>query len=438
VIPSIPPPESNKYKIPVDYYIMLGICALFVSLAFLLNTPQQIWDGLIRIHTSRSILITDYIVVGGIGAALVNSAILTFFNLLLLLLMKRDSSGKIVASLFLTLGFSLFGKNMFNSLPIMAGVWLYGRVAGKKFSDVVIFAMIGTTIAPIVSQITFMYEDFNISRFFAAYATGIFVGFLFPIVADHVKRMHNHYCLYNGGIAGGFIATMFAGLMRSIGVEIVPENFWDTEHTTHLAILAYSIALAMIIYGIVMDKPKNAYKKYTKLLKEKNPDNSDYLAKYHNTCYINIGILCIVSTTVILILGKPINGPILGGILTVAGFGASGKHLRNVIPIMMGSIIAVYLNLFDFAAPVNALAILFSTGLAPISGKYGWIWGVVTGFIHVSIAVFIGEINGGFNLYNNGFAGSFVAVLILPLIVAFRTFHQKMKPSEKREIKKKG
>jgi len=260
VIPSIPPPESNKYKIPVDYYIMLGICALFVSLAFLLNTPQQIWDGLIRIHTSRSILITDYIVVGGIGAALVNSAILTFFNLLLLLLMKRDSSGKIVASLFLTLGFSLFGKNMFNSLPIMAGVWLYGRVAGKKFSDVVIFAMIGTTIAPIVSQITFMYEDFNISRFFAAYATGIFVGFLFPIVADHVKRMHNHYCLYNGGIAGGFIATMFAGLMRSIGVEIVPENFWDTEHTTHLAILAYSIALAMIIYGMLWINPKTLIK----------------------------------------------------------------------------------------------------------------------------------------------------------------------------------
>ena len=420
--------EPGKFKIPVDYYILFGICGLFIATAFLFNSPQQILDGFIRIQTSRSVLVTDYIVVGGIGAALVNSSLLTLLNLFLLLLLKRDSNGKIVAGLFLTLGFSLFGKNMLNSLPIMAGVWLYGRVSGKKFSDVIIFAMIGTTIAPIVSQIAFLNEYFNLPRFFSAYAIGIFVGFLFPLVADHVKRMHNNYCLYNGGIAGGFIATMSAGLLRSIGIEIVPENFWDNENTMPLAVLAYSIAAALIVYGVVMDKPKNAYKKYVKLLKEKNPDNSDYLKKYHNTCYINIGILCIVSTTVILILGKPINGPILGGIFTVAGFGGAGKHLRNVIPIMIGSTIAVYLNLFDFAAPVNALAILFSTGLAPIAGKYGWIWGIVTGFIHVSIAIFVGEINGGLNLYNNGFAGSFVAVLILPLILAFRAFHQKMKP----------
>ena len=416
-----------KYKIPIDYYIMFGICVLFIGVAFFLNTPQQILDGYIKIHTSRSVLITDYVALGGIGAALVNSAVLVLFNLLILVLIKRTPNGKIIAALFLTLGFSLFGKNMLNSLPIMAGVWLYGRISGKKFSDVVIFAMIGTTIGPIVSEIAFLDEHFNFLRFLAAYGVGVFVGFLFPIVADHVKRMHNHYCLYNGGIAGGFIATMFAGIMRSVGIEIIPENFWDTEHTVHLAILAYTIAFVMIILGIIADKPKTAYKKYIKLLKEKNPENSDYLVKYHNTCYINIGILCIVATTIMLVIQKPINGPILGGIFTVAGFGAAGKHLKNVIPIMAGSIFAVYLNLFDFDAPVNALAILFSTGLAPIAGKYGWIWGVVTGFLHVSIAIFIGEINGGFNLYNNGFAGSFVAVLILPLIVAFTTFHKKMK-----------
>jgi len=419
--------HKSGYRIPVDYYIMLGICVLFIIIAFILDTPQKIYDGFYKIHISRSVLITDYIALAGIGAALLNSAILVIFNLFILIITKREPNGKVIAALFLTIGFSLFGKNIFNTLPIMAGVWLYGKVSGKHFSEMAIFAIISTTIAPIVSEIAFLKDDFTITRFILAYATGLFIGFIFPVIADYVKGMHNHYCLYNGGIAGGFIATMFAGFLRSIGVEIIPENLWDTAYTNQLAILAYVIAAVLILYGLITDKPKNVVKKYIELLKEKDPDDCDYLTKYHNTCYVNIGIMCIVSTTVMLSLGKPINGPILGGIFTVSGFAACGKHLRNAIPILAGSIIAAHLNHLEFDASVNTLAILFSTGLAPISGRYGWHWGVITGFMHVSIAVFIGDVNGGLNLYNNGFAGSFVAVIILPIIAAFKGFYFKIK-----------
>jgi len=426
-------PKTNRFAVPVDYYIMFCICVLFIVVAFYMDTPRQILDGYIKIHTSRSVLITDYVSLAGIGAALVNSALLVIINLILLISNKREPNGKIIASLFLTIGFSLFGKNMFNTLPIMAGVWVYGRVSGKKFSDMIIYAMVSTTIAPIVSEVAFLNESISFIKFVSAYSIGLFVGFIFPVIADYIKVMHNHYCLYNGGIAGGFIATMFAGFLRSIGIEIIPENLWDTEHTRHLAYLAFFIAFSLIIYGLATDKPLNACRKFFKLLKEKDPDDCDYLTKYHNTCYINIGIMCIVSTTVMLVLGKPINGPILGGILTVSGFAACGKHLRNATPILIGSILAVYLNHLESTASVNTLAILFSTGLAPIAGRYGWHWGVITGFLHVSIAVFIGDVNGGLNLYNNGFAGSFIAVLILPIIVAFKALYVKL---NKKFIKK--
>jgi len=420
-------PDAGRYKIPVDYYIMFSICFLFIIIAFVLDTPRDIFDGYIKIHTSRSVLITDYIALAGIGAALINSAFLVIFNIFLLVINKREPNGKVIAALFLTIGFSLFGKNMLNTIPIMAGVWLYGRVSGKKFSEMIIFAMVSTTIAPIVSEVAFLDESFSIIRFIAAYGIGIFVGFIFPVIADYVQGMHNYYCLYNGGIAGGFIATMFAGFLRSIGIEIVPENLWDTEHTMHLAIIAYAIASALILYGIITERGVNAFKKLVQLLKEHDPYDNDYLVKYHNTCYINIGIMCIVSTTVMLLLGKSINGPVLGGIFTVSGFAACGKHLRNAIPIIIGSIIAVYLNHLEFDASVNTLAILFSTGMAPIAGKYGWHWGIITGFLHVSVAVFIGDVNGGLNLYNNGFAGSFISVLILPIIVVFKTLYSKTK-----------
>jgi len=128
-----------------------------------------------------------------------------------------------------------------------------------------------------------------------------------------------------------------------------------------------------------------------------------------------------------LILGKPINGPVLGGIFTVSGFAACGKHLRNAIPIIIGSIAAVFVNNLDFKDPVHSMAILFSTGLAPIAGKYGWHWGIITGFLHVSISIIIKDVNGGFNLYNNGFAGSFVAVLILPIIYEFNSLIDRLK-----------
>ncbi|MCL2185379.1 MAG: DUF1576 domain-containing protein [Treponema sp.] len=416
----------QKYRIPVDYYIMFSICILLVIIAFIVSTPSQILEGYIKIHISRSVLITDYIALAGVGAALVNSAALLFFNLFLLIINKRDPDGKIMAALFLTIGFSLFGKNMFNTLPVMAGVWLHGRVSGKKFREMILFAMISTTISPIVSEVAFLDSSFHLPRVVTAYGIGVFVGFIFPVIADFVQGMHNYYCLYNGGIAGGFIATMFAGFLRGIGIEIIPESLWDTEHTGLLAIIAYIIAFSLITYGIATEKGLLAFKKFKELLKEHDPYDCDYLVKYHNTCYMNIGIMCTLSTSIILLLGIPVNGPVLGGIFTVSGFAACGKHLRNAIPIIAGSIIAVYFNHLQFSAPVNTLAILFSTGLAPISGKYGWHWGIITGFLHVSIAVFIGDINGGLNLYNNGFAGSFITVLILPIIVIFKSTYAKL------------
>jgi hypothetical protein len=76
------------------------------------------------------------------------------------------------------------------------------------------------------------------------------------------------------------------------------------------------------------------------------------------------------------------------------------------------------------------LAILFSTGLAPIAGKYGWHWGMIAGFVHVSVAIIIGDLNGGMNLYNNGFAGGFVAITAVPLIEFFKVLWSSRKKNK--------
>ena len=62
------------------------------------------------------------------------------------------------------------------------------------------------------------------------------------------------------------------------------------------------------------------------------------------------------------------------------------------------------------------LACLFCTTLAPISGYFGWPFGVLAGFLHSSVVLYTGTPVAGMNLYNNGFAGGIVAIFMVPVI----------------------
>ena len=66
------------------------------------------------------------------------------------------------------------------------------------------------------------------------------------------------------------------------------------------------------------------------------------------------------------------------------------------------------------------LATLFGTTLAPISGQFGWQWGIVAGFLHSSAALTVGFNHAGLNLYNNGFAAGIVAAVMVPVIIAVK------------------
>ena len=106
--------------------LILRIVA-FYALAFIIfglsmSSPSQVFAGLVRILTTRDALITDYIGVGGIGAAFVNAGLLTLIACAIYHRTKAQISGLSVASLFLLLGFGLFGKNLLNVWPIGSAV----------------------------------------------------------------------------------------------------------------------------------------------------------------------------------------------------------------------------------------------------------------------------------------------------------------------------
>ena len=133
-----------------------------------------------------------------------------------------------------------------------------------------------------------------------------------------------------------------------------------------------------------------------------------------------MGILGLLSTSLVLIINGDLNGPTISGIFTIIGFGAFGKHLQNVIPVIIGALIGAYFNINPINSPSLILSILFSTALAPIAGKFGWLAGILAGVLHVNMVSNIGYLHGGLNLYNNGLGAGFVAMLLVPVLKAFK------------------
>ena len=107
--------------------------------------------------------------------------------------------------------------------------------------------------------------------------------------------------------------------------------------------------------------------------------------------------------------------------MSIESYNPSTGALKNdTIPLIIGSTIAAIFNVNGLNYPPIILSILFSTTLAPISGKFGWKIGIVAGLMHVNIVANTGYLHGGLNLYNNGLAGGLVAMILLPLITTFK------------------
>jgi len=409
--------------LPLPYVLMLAVNLSFIALAFSLETPEVIFDGFIRIISSRSILVTDYIAVGGIGAALLNVAIAGLSSLLMLITSRIKPSGAVIMALWLTAGFAFFGKNVFNMIPLTIGVWLYAKYKKEPFSNYTLASLLVATLSPVVSEISFLGILSFPVELLLGILIGFVVGFVFPPISSHMMRAHSGYDLYSMGFAGGLIATIIATTKMSMGHEVIPAAYASFGNNLPLSIMLYSFALVMILCGLfagdegspLLNARKNL-KDYLKFHKYSGRLITDFFFLFKYSIYINMGLLCAFATTVVLLLGAELGGIVLAGIFTLVGFACFGKHIMNVVPIMIGSLISAYLNIWPLTSPSNIAAILFSTALAPIAGQFGWIWGIIAGFLHVSVVMFVGELNGGLNLYNNGFAAGLVAMFLVPVI----------------------
>ena len=413
---------TNVVKEKHKYWIMYIYSTLIVLAGFFMNDFQEILEGIYKIIVSPSFLITDYFALGGIGASLVNSGILMILSTLIGQISKTSMSGSLIAAIFTVGGFALFGKNIYNVISIVLGVYLYCLIKKENFSKHITVALFGTALAPVVSQLSFGMSLNPFLGIVLGNIVGIFIGLaLSPLAASFVK-FHQGFNLYNIGFTAGIVGMVLMSLFRSTGYnhDIVSNVYIKTEISLVVFFILYFIS--MLALGSVL--AKNNISNYKKLLNFKIKGATDFVdLGGFPLAIFNMGVLGLISTAIVLIFKAPLNGPLIGGIFTVVGFGAFGKHPKNSLPVMAGVIIGYLLIGVSLGTTGAMLTVLFSTTLAPIAGYYGSGAGILAGLMHVSLISNTGYLHGGMNLYNNGFTGGFVAAVLVLLFQAYNKKH---------------
>ncbi|MFP4173957.1 MAG: DUF1576 domain-containing protein, partial [Candidatus Hydrogenedentota bacterium] len=393
--------EATHMAVLMALPLLLIVTGLTVGLT--MESVGDFLTGLKSILKSPSILLTDYLAVGGLGATLLNAGTCGLIGCLIMIVLRIEPSGPFIAAIYTVIGFAFFGKNLFNIWPIFIGVMLYARVEGTPFKNYALIALFGTTLAPLVSFITFgSWLTLSVGAPLGI-ALGVGAGFVLPPLASHMLQFHNGYNIYNIGFTGGMLGSFFIAILRGFRFDIEPERLLNDEFSEWLQICFGAVFVAFIAFGVWLsrsDMPAlrlalaNIYASSGRLV-------SDFTSiGNHAAAFVNMGIMGLAATAFTLLLGGAFDGPVIGGVLTMVGFSAFGKHLRNCLPILFGVFVASLFKSWDGGTTELVMSGLFGATLAPIAGHYGIVAGIVAGFCHLSVVMNVAVLHGGVNLYN--------------------------------------
>ena len=391
--------------------VTLFMFILIFFITYIINEHENIFIGMYKIITSPAILVTDFIYVGGLGAAFLNAILIFSFNFFLIKSFKVKITGITIASFFTVFGFSFFGKNILNILPFYLGGILYSIYTSTDFSEHIVPIAFSSALAPFVSSVAFYGEISYETSYINAILIGVLIGFIVVPLAKSLYDFHEGYDLYNLGFTAGILGSVIIAVLKLYHFEIKPQFLLSTEYDVSLKVLCSSLFSSLIIIGFYINE--NSFSGYFSLIKD-DGYKSDFTKKYgYGLTFINMGIMGFISIGFVTITGQAFNGPVLAGIFTVVGFSANGKTVFNTFPVLIGVLLASLGskgNTFTLA-----ISGLFGTALAPISGVFGPIAGVIAGWLHLAVVQNVGLVHGGLNLYNNGFSAGIVAGFLLPI-----------------------
>jgi len=416
--------KINEKQEPVvgKYFLLIAIA--LITLGVCSDSPKNIIDGFYQIIIQSDALITDYLAVGGLGATFINAGLIMLINFLVMRKIKLKINGFFIAGMLVTTGFAFFGNNILNVIPIYLGGYLYAKYQEEPFSRVYVVTIFATSLSPLVTEAYYMFDLADITKLIISILVGVGVGFIMPVLSSHMLKFHDGYNIYNVGLTAGIIGTVIIAIVRGYGYDITSRQVLSTEYDSILKLVSVVFFISLIYVGYKLNG--KTFKGYRDLMHYSGRLVTDFVFLTGlGLTLINMGIMGLIGTVYVMMMGGVFNGPVMAGLFTLCGFSAFGNHPKNSIPVMIGVFIAALTKVWQMNSVGMVITGLFSTTLAPIAGVHGALIGVVAGFIHTSVVMNVGSVHGGINLYNNGFAGGIVASVLVPMIDAFKKENRK-------------
>ena len=417
-----------KKQMNRQYYYLFGLSVMLMLLAFVIESPQSLVSGMMTILVSPSQLFTDYMEIASVGSTLLNVAIMLGISIYSYKKLEIPLNGTVIGSLGMLAGFSFFGKNLFNSIPFMIGVWIYTKVTKQNYRNYVIVGLFGSALGPLISFLAFsgvLPQGWSV---LIAYALGIFIGFILPQLSTQFLGFHQGFSLYNVGFTAGIIGMVVLGFMNAFGIEVETRTLTSTQSPLILYQLLIGFCVILILTSFYLHFKKKEKYHFKLLLKLSGRLPSDFVEMTNMaTVTLNMSIIGFILLGYVLVNGGQLNGPIVGSIIGVMSFGAFGNQVKNTVPVLVGIMIGSYLTGVEPTSTSALIAAIFGTTLAPVSGYYGPFAGMIAGFVHITLVSHVVVMHGGLNLYNNGFAGGFVAAVLVPIFEIFEGIRQEMK-----------
>lgn len=428
-------PMTEKIRKALEGKEMPAFCLatallLFIA-AFLLAPPGELLRGMAIIVLTRDALVTDYFELAGSGAAFFNAGLVLSLAMLLIRLQKIPFTGLTMAVLFINTGFALFGKNPVNVLPMLLGTWLYAKFHQAGMSRYIYTALFVSCLAPMVTELVYLLPFSFAVNLTVAVAVGIFSGFVLPPLSVHTASMHMGYNLFNMGFAGGLFAFVMMCVLQSFGLESSDVFIWRYGRPLWLLAGLYLYFASALLFGLFMNR--NGLRPLLKLMRHPGRAVADFvLMDGAPVTLVNMGIVGLLCTTYILLIGGDLSGPVVGALLTAFGFAAFGVHARNYLPVLAGVLLSTLFTHMQPTTPGIQMAAVFAVGLAPIAGQFGILAGIIAGMLHAAVVVCSSTLYGGLNLYNNGFATGLVAIVLVPTLESFIKGFQTKKDQKNR------
>ncbi len=416
---------------------MLLFAMAFVVAGLFTGDIADLPAGLWRIFTCPAPLVTDFTLVGGLNAALFNAGLCGLFVYVLYKVSGFVASGGAFGAYFLAVGIGLFGKTLFTIIPFVLGGIVYAWYKKEPFRRIILYPIQASALSPIVSILTF-YNGFSWGGAALGYIAAMVIGFIITPVAIHTRSMHRGFDLYNVGLAAGLIGIIFFAIYRE--AALVPYGLGNGYHIVSLLgdshsdfffpFLASIFAL-ISMSGLLMSK--DGIKEFWALRDHTGLD-IDFAPEFGVPAVLmNMGFVGLMTLFYMVLISAPMNGATVGALLSVLCWTGNGANTRNMLPIFVGY--GLYSLITD--VPLNSqylcIAVCYATGLAPLAGRYGNIYGVIVGAVHAFIAGITPGMHGGFNLYNGGFSAGLVSLVMVPIIqsIAKHEYHDDASRHEK-------